>query len=140
DADGNYAVRVPSLRTNSSGISWAQGATTAGTTVPIDQFYIAKAGASAATLNAQLAAGKHILFTPGIYVLTQTLQVNNPNTILFGLGFPTLRSDNGQPLVKTADVDGVTIAGLFLDAGGTESGVLMEIGPTGASVDHASNP
>lgn len=140
DANGNYAVRVPSLRTNSAGISWANGATTPGTTVPIDQFFIAKPSDSAATINAQLAAGKHILFTPGIYVLTQTIQVNNPNTILFGLGFPTLRSDNGQPLVKTADVDGLTISGLFLDAGSAESGVLMEIGPNGASANHAANP
>jgi hypothetical protein len=140
DANGNYAVRVPALSTNSAGISWSNGATTPGTTLPIGSFFLAKPGDSAATINGQLAAGKHILFTPGTYVLTQTLQVNNPNTVILGLGFATLRSDNGQPLIKTADVDGLTISGLFLDAGRTESGVLMEVGPSGASASHAANP
>jgi hypothetical protein len=140
DANGGYAVRVPSLRTNSSGITWSNGATTPGTTLPIGQFFIARPADSAAAINAQLAAGKHILFTPGIYVLTQTLQVNNPNTVVLGIGFPTLRLDNGQPIMKTADVDGLTISGLFFDAGATESGVLMEVGPNGASANHAANP
>lgn len=140
DANGSYAVRVPSLGTNTAGITWSNGATTPGTTLPISSFFIAKPSDSAATINGQLAAGKHILFTPGVYVLTQTLQVNNPNTVILGLGFATLRSDNGQPLIKTADVDGLTISGLFLDAGRTESGVLMEVGPSGASASHAANP
>jgi len=140
DTNGGYAVRVPSLSTNSSGISWGNGATTPGTTLPISAFFLARPADSAATINAQLAVGKHILFTPGVYVLTQTLQVNNPGTVILGLGFPTLRSDNGQPLIKTADVDGLTISGLFLDAGSTESGVLMEVGPNGASASHAANP
>lgn len=140
DADGSYAVRVPALRNNTSGISWANGAITPGRTIPITQFYIAKPSDSAATLNAQLASGKHLLFTPGIYLLTQTLRVNNPNTVVLGIGFPTLRSDNGQPLIQTADVDGLTLAGLFLDAGAVESGVLVEIGPNGAAANHAANP
>jgi hypothetical protein len=140
DASGNYAVRLPSLRTNSSGITWANGATTPGTTIPISAFYLAKPGDSAATINAQLAAGKHLLFTPGVYVLTQTIQVNNPNTVVLGLGFPTLRVDNGQAVMRTADVDGLTISGLFFDAGSSNSPVLLEIGPNGSSASHAANP
>jgi len=140
DADGRYAVRVPSLATNTSGISWANGGTTPGKTLPISQFYIAKPSDSAATINAQLATGKNLLLTPGNYLLTQTLQVNNPNTVVLGIGFPTLRSDNGQPLIRTADVDGLSFSGLFLDAGAAESGVLMEVGPNGASANHAANP
>ena len=140
DASGNYAVRVPALTRNTSGLSWANGGTTPGTTVALSQFYLAHPGDSADTLNAQLAAGKNLLFTPGIYVLTKTLQVNNPNAILLGLGLPALRSDNGQPLIKTADVDGITLSGLMLEAGTVESGVLVEVGPNGASASHATNP
>jgi len=140
DASGNYAVRVPSLTHNTSGVTWSNGTTTAGATVPLSQFYLAHPGDSADTLNAQLVAGKNLLFTPGIYVLTKTLQVNNPNAIVLGLGLPTLRSDNGQPLIKTADVDGVTLSGLMLEAGTTESGVLVEVGPHGATASHATNP
>lgn len=140
DAGGNYAVRVPSLTRNTSGLSWANGSTTPGTTVALTQFYLAHPGDTADTLNTQLASGKNLLFTPGIYVLTKTLQVNNPNTVVLGLGLPTLRSDNGQPLIKTADVDGVTLSGLMLEAGAVESGVLVEVGPHGATAGHAANP
>lgn len=140
DTAGNFAVRLPSLRTNSVGITWANGATTPGTTIPLSSFYIARPGVSAATINGELAAGRHILFTPGIYVLNQTLEINNPNTVILGLGFATLRADNGVPIMRTADVDGITIAGLFLDAGATNSPVLLEVGPPGSFANHAANP
>ncbi|MBW8845600.1 MAG: hypothetical protein JF607_11600 [Burkholderiales bacterium] len=139
DKDGGYAVRVPALRRDSAGISWAQG-TPAGKTLPISRLFIAKPGDTAAALNAQLAAGKHLLFTPGEYLLTQTLQIRRPGTVVLGIGFPTLRSDNGRPLVKTADVDGLTISGLFLDAGKQDSGVLMEVGEAGSSRRHKADP
>jgi len=139
DRSGGYAVRVPALRRDSAGISWAKGMAP-GKTLPIAQFHIARPGDTAAALNAQLAAGKHLLFTPGEYLLTETLQVTRPGTVVLGIGFPTLRSDNGAPLVKTADVDGLTIAGLFLDAGREDSGVLMEVGPPGSKARHKTNP
>lgn len=140
DPQGGWAVRVPSLRRDSAGISWANGALTPGRTLSIDRFFIARPGDSAATMNAQLAAGKHLLLTPGEYLLTETLQVGRAGTVVLGIGFPTLRSDNGQPLMKTADVDGLTIAGLFLDAGEKDSGVLMEVAPPGAKRRHRSDP
>jgi hypothetical protein len=140
DTAGRYAVRVPALRRDSTGISWASRAQPAGQTLPIGQFFIAKPGDTAAAINAQLAGGKHVLFTPGEYLLTQTLQVTRPGTVVLGIGFPTLRSDNGQPLLKTADVDGLTIAGLFFDAGREDSGVLMEVGTAGARARHRANP
>lgn len=140
DAEGRYAVRVPALRRDSAGISWAQGATAPGKTLPIGRFFIAKPGDTAAEINAQLAAGRHLLFTPGEYVLTQALQVKRPGTVVLGLGFPTLRSDNGQPLLQAADADGLTVSGLFLDAGRQDSGVLMEVGTAGSSKRHKADP
>jgi hypothetical protein len=144
DTQGRYAVRVPALRRDSAGISWANEAgkpvITPGKTLPISRFFIARPGDTAAAMNAQLAAGKHLLFTPGEYLLAQTLQVNRPGTVVLGIGFPTLRSDNGQPLVKTADVDGLTISGLFLDAGKQDSGVLMEVAPAAAKARHRADP
>lgn len=140
EADGRYAVRLPALRRDSAGISWARGAFTPGKTLPIGRFFIAKPGDTAATINAQLAAGKHLLFTPGEYLLEETLRVTRPGTVVLGIGFPTLRSDNGQPLVKTADVDGLTLSGLFLDAGQQDSGVLMEVGTPGGGRRHRADP
>ena len=140
DAKGQFSVRMPALRNNSSGVSWAGKAGPAGKTLPIQDFFIAHPGDTAAQLNLQLATGKHLLFTPGEYVLDDTLHVNRPNTVVLGLGFATLRSDNGKPLMTTGDVDGLTLSGLFFDAGREDSGVLLQVGPNGAHRRHRNNP
>ena len=140
DASGNYSVRVPALRTNSSGITWRAGSTP-GKTIPISQFYIARPDAdTAATINAQLAKGKHLLFTPGIYDLTDTIRVTRANTVVMGIGFATLRPTNGVTAMTVADVDGVILAGLLFDAGAVNSPVLLEVGKSGSKASHAKNP
>ncbi|MEV7805237.1 discoidin domain-containing protein [Microbispora sp. NPDC088329] len=139
DSGGAYRVFVPSLRTNSSGVSWANGATP-GTLIPLTQFYVAKPSDSAATLNQALSQGLNLLFTPGVYHLSQTLNVTRPDTVVLGLGYATLIPDNGVVAMNVADVDGVKIAGLLLDAGTVNSPVLLRVGPDGASASHAGNP
>ena len=117
DASGNYSVRIPALRANSLGITWRAG-TTPGRSIPIGQFYVARPNAdTAATVNAQLAKGKNVLFTPGIYDLTGTIRVARANTVVLGLGFATLRPTNGVTAMTVADADGVIIAGLLFDTG-----------------------
>ncbi len=65
DAAGNYSVRVPSLRIDSSGITWRSG-TTPGRSIPISHFYIAHPGVdTAVSINQQLAKGKDLLLDPG---------------------------------------------------------------------------
>ncbi|MFF4127772.1 discoidin domain-containing protein [Microbispora rosea] len=139
DSGGAYRVFVPSLRTNSSGVSWANGATP-GTSIPLTQFYVAKPSDSAATLNQALGQGLNLLFTPGIYHLNQTLNVTRADTVVLGLGYATLIPDNGVVAMNVADVDGVKIAGLLFDAGTVNSPVLLRVGPDGASASHAGNP
>ena len=140
DSSGNYSVLVPSLATNSSGITWHSG-TTPGKAIPIAQFYLAHPNRdNAATINAQLAKGKNLILTPGIYELTEPIHVIRPNTIVLGLGFATLRPVNGTAAITTADADGIIIAGLLLDAGPTESPVLLQVGPKQSKVSHARNP
>lgn len=139
DSAGAYQVFVPSLRSNSTGTSWASG-TTAGSSLPIDQFYIVKAGSTASQINAALAEGKNLLVTPGVYHLDQTLQVNRADTVILGLGLATFIPDNGVTAMKVADVDGVKIAGVLFDAGTTNSQTLVEIGPAGATATHTANP
>jgi hypothetical protein len=140
DAKGSYSVRVPSLRTNSSGITWRPGSTP-GKSISISQFYIARPGVdTAATINAQLAEGKNLLFTPGIYDLTDTIRVTRANTVVMGLGYATLRPINGVMAMTTADVDGLTLAGLLFDADAASSPALLEVGPSGSKASHARNP
>ena len=139
DAKGNYGVRVPDLAKNSAGVTWHAGAT-AGKTIPLAKFYIAKPSDSAATINGQLAKGRHLLLTPGIYELTSPIEVTRPNTIVMGLGFATLKPVQGTAAMKVADVDGVTVEGLLFDAAETESPVLLEAGPEGSKARHSNNP
>jgi hypothetical protein len=140
DGNGNFSVRVPELRTNSSGITW-RGGSTAGKSIPFGRFYIARPDRdSAASINAQLAKGKHVLFTPGIYGLTETIRVTRPDTVVMGIGFATLRPENGVAAMTVADVDGVSLAGLLFDAGAENSPVLLEVGPGRSKVRHAKNP
>jgi len=94
DASGNYNVFVPSAQTNTSGTTWANG-TTPGTSLPISKFFIAHPSDSAATINSALASGQNLILTPGIYNLSQSLNVTNPDTVVLGLGFATLIPQNG---------------------------------------------
>jgi hypothetical protein len=139
DPSGNYSVFVPSLRQNSQGTTWS-GGSTPGSSIPLAQFYVAKPGDSAATLNAALGQGLNLLFTPGIYHLNQTVNVTRPNTVVLGLGYSTLIPDNGVVAMSVADVDGVKLAGLLFDAGPVNSPVLLQVGPNGAAASHAGNP
>ena len=135
----NYEVYVPALRTNLNGITWGAGQTQ-GTSRSLREFYLARPGDSAATINAQLAAGWNVLFTPGIYDLNQPIQVNRAGTVVMGMGFATLRPTAGNAALTVADVDGVRISHVFVDAGATNSPVLVQVGPPGSNAGHAANP
>ncbi|HZS41485.1 MAG TPA: hypothetical protein VFF06_31865, partial [Polyangia bacterium] len=137
DSANHYSVVVPPLKTNSQGTDW----TTAGTSVSIDHFHIANPNVdTVATLNAALAQGKHLLFTPGVYHLNGTLRITQPGTIVLGLGLATLIADNGVALISIDDIDDATIAGLLLEAGPQSSNTLLEVGAPGSSLDHSANP
>ncbi|OEJ30687.1 discoidin domain-containing protein [Streptomyces subrutilus] len=138
--DGSeYKVFVPAKRTNARGTSWGNGAPQ-GSSIPLSRFYVVKPGASAATINAALAQGLHLLFTPGVYHVDRTIQVNRADTVVLGLGLATIVPDNGVTAMKVADVDGVRLAGFLIDAGTVNSPTLLEVGPAGATADHAANP
>ncbi|MFF5246413.1 RICIN domain-containing protein [Streptosporangium sp. NPDC000095] len=139
DQAGAYQVFVPALRTNSSGTTWT-GGNPAGTSIPIGQFFVVKPGHTAADINAALAQGLNLLFTPAVYHLNDTIRVTRANTVVLGLGLATLIPDNGVTAMTVADVDGVKVAGLLLDAGTTNSAMLMQVGPAGSSASHAANP
>jgi hypothetical protein len=140
NAAGEFSVRVPRLRNDSVGITW-RGGETAGETIPISQFYIARPDVDTAeTINAQLALGKNLILTPGIYELTAPIRVTRPRTVVLGLGFATLRPVKGAAAMTTADADGIEIAGLLFDAGPSESPVLLEVGPEGSQARHAKDP
>jgi Alpha-L-arabinofuranosidase B (ABFB) domain len=137
DNTGKYQVFVPSLRANASGASWPN---TPGTSIPMSRFFVARPSDSTATLNAALAQGLNLFFTPGVYRLSQTLNVTRADTVVTGIGFPTLIPENGVNAMTVADVDGVKISNLLFDAGTVNTPVLLTIGTAGSHINHAANP
>jgi hypothetical protein len=143
DGAGKWFVKAPALRENAVGASWTQGgvSTGAGESLPIVLFHIAHPGEEAAALNAALAEGKHLLFTPGIYHLGESLRIARPGTVVLGIGLPTLVADEGDAAMRISDVDGVKVAGLIIDAGPKESPVLLQAGDSaGSGKSHAADP
>lgn len=140
DAKSRWAVRVPALTHNSTGVTW-HGGNTAGKTIPLTRFYIAHSERDTAeTINAALAQGKHLLLTPGTYDLDKPLHVAHANAVVLGLGFATLHPVAGTAAMTVADEDGITVSGLLFDAGEMKSSSLLEIGTSTSKRNHAGNP
>ncbi len=127
DAKGNYNVFVPSAQRNSIGTTWGTSATP-GSSISLKRFFIAQPTDSVETINDALDDGKNLILTPGVYHLRQSIRVTHPNTVVLGLGFPTLIPDNGNISMRVASVRGVSISGLIFDAGAKNSPTLLQIG------------
>jgi hypothetical protein len=140
DAHGDVNVRVPAARTDTRGTTWADGETP-GHTLPISDFFVAKPSDSVQAINNQLARGRHLLLTPGVYDIARTIKIKRANTVVLGLGHATLTAVNGSTPLEVADVPGVIVAGVTVDAGLAESPVLLRVGSRhGRSKGSAHNP
>ena len=80
------------------------------------------------TINNALARGQNLIFTPGVYHLDRTIKVKRADTVVLGLGFPTLVPQNGAVDDEVADVPGVKSPALLFDAGPVNSPVLLQVG------------
>jgi hypothetical protein len=136
DSAGNFNVFVPALQTNSVGTTWGNGPTP-GSSIPITDFFIAKPTDNLGAINSALAQGKHLILTPGIYSLDGPIHVLRRDTVVLGLGFPTLVPKQGNIAMSVADVPGVKLSGVLFDAGTVNSPVLLQVGTPNA---HKSDP
>ena len=135
-----FNVKVPILKQNTSGISWLNY-TRDEKTLPLAEFYLVKQGIdNSKSINSALANGKNLLFTPGIYPLEESLKITHPGTVIIGIGMPTLVPVNGNSAVDISDVDGVTVAGIIIDAGKVRSETLFRVGKSGSGESHQSDP
>ena len=137
DPAGNYQVFVPAVQHNSSGPAWASG-TEAGTSVPLSKFFVASPDTSVGAIDSQLARGRDLILTPGVYNLDQPILVTHPNTVVLSQGFATLVPQHGNAAMVVLSNTGVKLSGLLIDAGPVKSPVLLSVGTPGFS--SASNP
>lgn len=149
--ESDYVINVPALKSNSSGVSWLKDESETNTNkeskkndireLAIHDFYIAKPEIdNSQTINTALSQGRHILFTPGIYVIDESLKVNRPGSVVMGIGMATLKSGNGNLVLEIGDVDGITVCGLIIDAGKVQSETLIRVGQTHSNTNHSGNP
>jgi len=129
DRRGRYSVYVPAAQKDSRGVTWANGQTP-GRSIPISDFFVVKPTDSVQDINSQLARGRNLLLTPGVYDVARSIVVKRANTVVLGLGHATLTAVGGAIPVTVADVPGVVLAGLTIDAGPVSSPVLLRIGTT----------
>ncbi len=127
DSDGGYNVFVPAVQRNSSGTTWAGGATP-GSSIPIEKFFVAHPTDSVEKINVALLFGKNLILTPGVYNLDRSIVVPYPDTVVLGIGFPTLIPQNGNPSMIVISSKGDLLSGMIFDAGPTKSPVLLEAG------------
>ena len=141
DSAGSYNVFIPAVQHDSSGTTWAAGPT-AGISRPISDFFVATPDDSASRINSELARGRSLILTPGIYHLNKSLKVKRADTVVLGLGMATLIPDDGNPALEVASEPGVLVSGLIFDAGAQKSDVLLRLGTSHESKtdESASDP
>ncbi|MBP3537955.1 MAG: glycoside hydrolase family 16 [Muribaculaceae bacterium] len=139
--DGRYKVFRPALRRESKGVSYTRTDMGDGVVLDLlDSFMIVKPGDTTSEMNAALASGKNLLFTPGIFELTEPLHVSRPDAIVMGLGWATIvPADKSEAAVIVDDVDGVQIASILFDAHHS-SRTLLRVGDKDSAADHSANP
>jgi hypothetical protein len=69
-------------------------------------------------INEALQQGKDIVLSPGIYYLSEPLEITKSDQVILGLGLATLVAPtDGRPCIKVPPgLDGVRVAGIMLEA------------------------
>jgi len=127
DSGGKYKVFVPSARHNANGTTWAAGPTR-GESISMEDFFVVSPTDNVQAINNALSRGKNLILTPGIYSIDKTIKVKRAETVVLGLGLPSLVPQNGVIAMTVDDVPSVGIAGLVFDAGPINSPLLLQVG------------
>jgi hypothetical protein len=130
NSSGKFSVFVPSVQQNSSGPNFLSGSED-GSSLPLSSFFVANPSTPVSSINAALAHGKNLILTPGVYNLRDSIVAPHPDTVILGLGFPTLVPQTGKPALTAVSNIGVKVSGLIVDAGPVNSPVLVDVGTPG---------
>jgi len=132
---GKYSLAVPPVEFNKVGPTRDYSDVSL---IDFSEVFVANETTTADEMNEQLAAGLHLVLSPGIYNLTGSIVVSNPNTVVLGIGLPTLVSTNGKPAMIVNATEGARVGGILFQAGPLNTTNLLVWGTndTGSS----SNP
>jgi len=141
----NFSLIIPNAKSNVSGFSTLLIPDQA-TKLPFqNNVYVATPADTADFINNYLAqppsAGqtfRAVILTPGTYSFASQIQITQPNTVLLGIGFPTLIAPIGKPCIVVDPVDGVRIGGIIVQAG-RSPGKNTSLLQWGSAVDEGPN-
>lgn len=95
--------------------------------IPISEFSIVHPRNTAKEINEILKNNKYVLFTPGIYQIDETLEVNNDDSIILGMGYATLSAVNDvKTIMKVRSANNKICSILFQSEGKTENYLFLE--------------
>lgn len=139
DSQGKYSLITPQMRWDApSGTQWDAPSFVDG----FERVFIATPDMHVAAINSKLAAGLHVVLTPGIYRLAEPIRigrVGQSHQVLLGLGLATLVPQQGGSAIEVDHPEGVRIAGLLLEGGPKKSYALLRVGTSSSAAD-AANP
>lgn len=143
DNGQSFQLLVPGVQTSTApGVAWTEAGFPDTKAYDFSEVYVTQPTDTAAIINAKLAEGLHIVISPAIYALEDALYVAQENQVVLGLGLATLIAPpNGKPCIVVADVTGVRVAGVLLQAGAWETtGAMLQVGETGEFEGSEANP
>eukprot|EP00434_Breviolum_minutum_P031742 symbB.v1.2.028072.t1/scaffold2936.1/size66856/1 len=119
--EGKYKLRIPEVLNNHAGYDWQSGST-----VGFEEVFVTTQNTTAKDINSAIAQGLHVVITPAVYYLEEPIVINHPNICILGLGFATLIPQKldifiGRGVIEVGAVDGVRLAGVFVQAGPLDS-------------------
>lgn len=141
---GRYFLRVPQIELNKVGTS-SFGKGEADLDIDFNDVYVANAANdTAATINAKLDAGLHVVLSAGVYQLTDSLRITKPGTVLLGLQATLVSAvpagGSGVPLLRVGNVNGVRVGGILFQAGAAPTPTLVQWGDVGGYAGDPNNP
>ena len=111
DENKGFGVVVPSLNTYQNGYYFDH---TDYDFISLNDFYIAHPDFDDdVSINNALSKYQHILFTPGIYKIKDTLKVRNDESIIMGMGYATLSSEENLGTLLEVESKDNTICSLL---------------------------
>lgn len=131
EANDDWNVFVPGRKDSSSNLSVA-----ADSTIPLSDFYIAKEGDTASSINAGIENKKGLILTPAIYKLADSIVVAKDGFVVLGLGLATLVSTQGKSALRV-DGSSVRVASILFEAGASSDSepLLHWVGDGGVASD-----
>lgn len=145
NATGTWSLVKPKVQYNVQGPSFDENGDPTGNHaeyIDFSQVFIAREGTTAKEINRQIAAGKHIILSPYVYHLEDSILLNRSGTVFLGLGLATLECAANRPCLVVGAVDDVRVAGVtVVGAEQSKNEAWVQIGdPSNLYKGNASKP